>query len=738
MNPEHSLLSQLNNEQQQAVAPEKGIFLVRAGAGSGKTRVITMRMANLCINHGIDPQTITALTFTNKAAQEMKERMQKLLPPESRLPYLGTFHSYCLRFLKRFRIAQQKPDFSILDSTDQEKLIRAILSKSGLQKQFTPNSVLYAISQAKNQALEGNVQIYALENPLIREIFSSYENEKNKANCLDFDDLLLETIRILRTNDQIRTSIQQHIRHLLVDEYQDTNLVQDAILKLLTCCPSGNCKTDSLCIVGDEDQSIYAWRGAVISNILNFPAHFPGTQEITLAQNYRSAQPILELANAIIKHNNTRKEKQLWSNKQGKNRIKLLQTQSDRQESAIITQLLKTGMEQNFECAVLYRSHHQSRIIEEALLYNSIPYQIIGGIQFYEREEVKDLLAYLRLINNPFDRISARRILNVPLRSLGPKVEECLFSAWDNEPLLDFFNITRTITDELTLVKKTNLILLAQLLQDQSAQASPAETLETLIQKLDYLSYLRSQHEQEKAQEKIENVKELISTAYMAQERGITTINSFLEEIGLLQEFSRKTESAKKRVTLMTLHAAKGLEFDLVILPGLEEGLFPTMRATQETEALEEERRLLYVGITRAREYLAISYSEQRALYGYLSQQAPSRFIHELTMVQPIENTAYWSTSQIQQASQLWLGKNQNSYQSNIKQFQSILKETCSTKPFELTAEKKWKRLQPIMHKTFGTGIITDIETKADGKTILTISFSGTSKKIDATFVKPQ
>ncbi|KKT02134.1 MAG: ATP-dependent DNA helicase pcrA [candidate division TM6 bacterium GW2011_GWF2_43_17] len=738
-----SILEKLNQEQIKAVKPRAGIFLVRAGAGSGKTRVITMRMAYLCLEHGVDPLSITALTFTNKAATEMKERMAQLLPSREALPFLGTFHSFCLRFLKRNRKYLQFPDFSILDRTDQEKIIKGLLTQSGLNKQMTYQNVLHAISQAKNQAVEGIVNPYGIEHPLVRELFVAYEQEKEKARCIDFDDLLLQTIRLLRTNSSLRENTQQQMQHILVDEYQDTNKIQDTLLRLLSCDNSGKCSCESLCVVGDEDQSIYAWRGAVVSNILNFPHNFPNTQEITLAQNYRSVQPILNLANELIKNNYGRKEKNLWSEKVATNRVKILAVSSDRQESTIATKALAKALERELECAVLYRSHHQSRIIEESLLYHSIPYQIIGGIQFYEREEVKDLLAYLRLTINPFDRIAAKRILNVPLRGLGPKVEVLLLATWDSEPLLDFYQIAQTLGQILPPLKKQKLEDLISCLQQLSPGQEPTRALEHIISHTDYLAYLKTQHEKEKAEEKIANVKELVTTAYAAEERGITTTASFIDEIGLLQEFSKKNEASRhKHVTLMTLHAAKGLEFDFVVLPGLEDGLLPAARSAQDPESLEEERRLLYVGITRAREYVLITHAEQRALYGYITSQTPSRFLAEIEQQQNmLERTAYWSSLQISQFLSNWLENKKTN--TRINEFASLVKKTCSADPFAksqfIPAIKgaPWKRLQPVTHTSFGTGIIRHIETRTDGKVILTIAFAQGEKKIDANFVTP-
>ncbi|MGB8366838.1 MAG: UvrD-helicase domain-containing protein, partial [Candidatus Babeliales bacterium] len=434
------LKNELNQAQKEAVLHDSGALLVIAGAGSGKTRVITARITHLIINKNVLPSTIVALTFTNKAANEMKKRIAQFLGTNTRLPFVGTFHSYCVQLLKKNSALLPSPFFSILDEDDKQKLIKAILQRNNLHKQFTARSVSYQISQMKNHTTKPatTAQNY-LASPLLFDIYQTYEKEKRASKCLDFDDLLLETFHLFNKNQTFKNIEQEKIKHILVDEYQDTNVIQHALLKQMAT-QDKQLTAESICAVGDEDQSIYSWRGATIANILNFKKDFSSTQIIKIEQNYRSVQSILDVANKVIKNNTARNPKKLWSNKHGYNRVQILSCLSEYQEAEIIAQLL-TIIEQKQKLntvAILYRTHTQSRAIEEALIKQTIPYKIIGGIQFYERKEIKDLLAHLRLIVNPFDRTSFFRIVNVPARGLGAKFEEQFFIQWQQQPFLTF------------------------------------------------------------------------------------------------------------------------------------------------------------------------------------------------------------------------------------------------------------------------------------------------------------
>lgn len=664
----------LNNQQKLAIENKDGVFLVVAGAGSGKTRVITSRIANLIINKNVSPHEIVALTFTNKAANEMRERIKEFLPKNSPLPFLGTFHSYCLQLLKKNRDKIGKPFESILDEDDQIKILNGIITRSGLTKRVTAKKLAYSISQTKN-SLTGDANQNAFEifssDRFLRDAFMAYEHEKTLSKCLDFDDLLIETVKLFGKNKEFKKTIQDHVRHVLVDEYQDTNITQHELLKHLTLniCKKDNLNknpfenkfaADSLCVVGDEDQSIYSWRGATISNIINFKRDFPETQIIKLEQNYRSVQPILNAANEVIKNNKKRNPKNLWSEKNAANRIKTIQCSSEHQEGEIVSQYLKiAGNKQNLSSiAILYRAHYQSRSIEEALVKSCIPYKIIGGLQFYERKEIKDVLAHLRLIVNPFDRVSFFRVINCPTRGLGAKFEEQFYNLWNMHLFSSFKEIANIFisntleqnipeknikaqnqflnNEEFSLkgIKKESLQNFIKIFDDLQDSTLPSIAMEKIIARSQYRQYLQTSCEKEEYESRIDNLKELVRAAEFMERNGTKTISQFLDEVALMQEslMAAKDEESDQKdpVIMMTLHAAKGLEFDTIIIVGAEEGILPSSRSLFEDDALEEERRLFYVGLTRAKERLLLTHAEYRYAFGQTSYQPVSRFLREI------------------------------------------------------------------------------------------------------------
>jgi DNA helicase-2/ATP-dependent DNA helicase PcrA len=647
----------LNEQQKRAVEKASGTFLVCAGAGSGKTRIITARIANLVAEYTVEPQSIVALTFTNKSAREMLERVHTILNSlnqnnSASKPFVGTFHSYCLLLLKRYADHISIPRFSILDDDDQEKLIKKIISTHELSKRTTPSRILSAISGLKN-SLNGTQSvaqaISTMQDPFMREIALLYEHEKTVCRCYDFDDLLINTVMLLQSEPYIRSSLQNSIKHILVDEYQDTNRIQHKLLQLLALSDTGEQKVDSLCVVGDEDQSIYSWRGATIDNIIQFKKAFPNTQLITIDQNYRSVQHILSCANALIEHNDNRNPKQLWSEKLGVDRVRVLQTQSPYQEADVIASCINSYRKKYplQTVAVLYRSHYQSRPIEEALIKKTIPYRIIGGIQFYKRLEVKDLVAYLRLVINPFDKISFSRIINTPQRGLGEKSEEIILHSWQQNPFLSCFELVKNMIEQNTLVQSKNSALekFLHIFEELTPQTPALTALMSIIENVNYIQYLNQVFEADEAETKIQNVKELISSFDYDESKRIS-IATFVEQISLLEEMGDQRKNNNKPVTLMTFHAAKGLEFDCVILPGLEETVMPASRSLYDSEALEEERRLLYVGITRAREHALLLNSISRTLYGNTTEQKPSRFLNEIpTTLLNQTNTRFWTHS---------------------------------------------------------------------------------------------
>lgn len=725
------LTNQLNDQQRKAVKQTTGTLLVVAGAGSGKTRVITARITYLIKNKLVDPSSILALTFTNKAAHEMKERIIRFLGPTISLPFIGTFHSYCLRLLKQYRHRLDLPHFSILDNDDQQKLINVIVKRHGLGKQLALKQIVYRISLLKNQAIQPH-DTKNIQNQLLHDIYQAYEQEKKVSNCLDFDDLLLETVKLLKTSKEFKQFMNNTIRHILIDEYQDTNAVQHKLLKQLSCNEKQECIADSICVVGDEDQSIYSWRGATVTNILNFKNDFPQTKTIKIEQNYRSAQSILDVANHVIKHNTNRNPKNLWSTKNGSNRICILQCLSEYQEADAIAQLIKITHEHNTnnDTALLYRAHFQSRALEEALIKQSIPYKIVSGIQFYERKEIKDMLAYLRLIVNPFDRAAFFRVINCPSRGLGEQFEALFYEQWNEQPLLTFKQLAQKLISENALpnIKKTSLDQFVSLFDVLGHDQKPSAAIEHIIHEIQYFTHLKKQYDEEESSSRIENLKELIHAMNHFESNNIDTITSFLDEVALMQEKKTIKQEEQTPVLLMTLHAAKGLEFDTAIITGLNEGILPSTRSSTTDDDLEEERRLFYVGITRARERLLITRTQYRYTFGQMSDQLPSRFLKEIPKsLAPIHDCAYLNSSQLQTLFMNWL---------DIKNKQQI--QTFATKQ---TKEHDniigiWKKNQPVSHPKFGIGIIQKIEQKTNNNHYLTVKFRSCTKKIDAQFLK--
>lgn len=737
------LNTQLNPEQLQAVQCSSGPILIIAGAGSGKTRVITARIANLILHGDAIPAGIVALTFTNKAAQEMQHRITSMLGSSPEMPFLGTFHSYCLRFLKKHQDLLETPFFSILDEDDQQKILNGIIKRNALNKRVTAKQLSYQISLLKNQSINPEGSQDLKYDHFLYEVYKAYEQEKRSSKCLDFDDLLLETVRLLKNNKELLASVHQSVEHVLVDEYQDTNVVQHELLKLLTQKENKELAVRSICVVGDEDQSIYSWRGATVTNILNFKQDFPHTTVIKIEQNYRSVQPILEVANQIIINNEQRNPKNLWSTRTGTDRVLLLACTSEYQEADSVVSFIKTSIANKrlSSCAVLYRAHYQSRAIEEALIKRGVPYTIIGGIQFYERKEIKDLLAYLRLIANPFDKTSLFRVINCPQRGLGEAFEELFYDRWHIEPLMSYVDIARVLCKEGVVQgkKAQALTSFVSVLENLNPSDKPSIVLDLILKKTNYLSYLKDNFDEQEAESKIENVKELMQAIQHVESLQPTTVGTFLDEVALLQE---KIAIAKKEdthtVVLMTLHAAKGLEFDNVAIVGINEDLLPSSRSANDPDGLEEERRLLYVGITRARERLILSYARNRHTYGQLTEHLPSRFIREIpSSLFTRHDLGYTYPEQLDIIFSQWL-HTQRSHAVPVLTFGS--KQTIPAKKTEEIAvhqDINWKKNKPVAHAQFGIGIIQEVERKQNGKLYITANFKAGTKKIESSFLKP-
>lgn len=793
----HTLIAEgLNEPQREAVLHATGSLLIIAGAGSGKTRVITTRIAHLIAKNNIPGNQIVALTFTNKAAGEMRERISHLLQGQHRLPFVGTFHSYCLQLLRSYPLIPSMPQFSILDADDQQDIIKRLMKQYALAKHITASQIGYQISKYKNKTAAGTISIAEdlSFTPLIREIYYRYETEKNAARCLDFDDLILKVLEALQNNPGFKHQLQNNIRHILVDEYQDTSDVQHQLL-LAMATQNGDVSIDSMCAVGDEDQSIYSWRGATVANMLKFQNDFAPVTTVKIEQNYRSVQPILDAANQVISHNKLRNPKNLWSTRTAKNRILHAMCTSGDQEGDVVATMVQLVAEKKSlsEIAILYRTHYQSRSIEEAFIHKAIPYKIVGGIRFYERKEIKDLLAYLRLIVNPYDKISLLRVVNIPGRGLGEKFEEELLNLWLAQPLMDFRQVLTFMMDDaehgLTPTKRRAVTSFLEIYTKLDAGHAPSMLLNNIINDVGYISYLTATFDAKDAQAKIENVQEFVQAVGMfeqkyARQETVTAppLESFLHEVSLLQE-SGKNDGEHNTVLMMTLHAAKGLEFDTVIMTGLEEGLLPSQRSLNTHEELEEERRLMYVGMTRAKEHLVICSAQTRYTFGQLIDQAPSRFLDEipkkLYFELDLENIGRY---QIRSHLECWLTgqpeptpqRDTGVYIPRRDPFQPTAptatprptttayqkRAASSTGPGPVTVKRPawaatrpvstpatssaprtgpaspWLKGQSVQHQKFGLGVVTEVEMAPDSDFYVTVMFKSERKKILGKFLE--
>lgn len=634
-----TLLSSLNDVQREAVQHVEGPALcLLSGAGSGKTRVITHRIAYLLKHHNISPFRILAVTFTNKAANEMKERLDALIGENiSRNVWVATFHGTCARILRQEidKLAGYTRTFTIFDTTDQAVVVKEALKKLGYQSQrHNPRAILSHISRAKNDFLKPAAYAEIAGDyfeEIVAQVYPVYQDLLRRNNALDFDDLLLSTLELFENQPDVLKSYQHKFRYILVDEFQDTNQCQYRIVRRLAE-PEGN-----LCVVGDDDQSIYAFRGADIRNILNFEKDYGDDAKVfPLEQNYRSTKNILDAAWSVVRNNKARKEKQLWTENEKGDPIICYEAVNENDEANyVVTQIEKLHAEgvDYADFAIFYRTTAQSRVFEEALRRGNIPYQIIGGLGFYDRMEIKDLLAYLRVICNPDDSISLRRIINVPARGIGMKTIQRLIDFATNEQISLFKAVKRV--DEISQISngiKTKVRKFNKIFDDLSDNTLPSDALYHVLQTTKYLENLESQNTLE-AQGRIENIKQLMS-AVIEYESGSSapTLADYLENVALTTDIDVMETDEADMVPLMTLHSAKGLEFPFVFIVGVEEYYLPHKRSIDEaTEAaIEEERRLCYVGITRAMERLYLVYANSRRIYGDSEYRMPSRFISEI------------------------------------------------------------------------------------------------------------
>lgn len=632
----NSLLTGLNKEQQQAVQHTEGPLLILAGAGSGKTKVLTVRIAHL-LAQGINPYEILAITFTNKAAKEMKSRVEGLVGDVANRIWLSTFHSFCAKFL-RFEIDSflgYNSNFTIYDTSDSQAVIKAALKALNLDDKYYPvGAMIAAISDAKNQLLfasDFRKQARDFYQQKVADVYEYYERELRKNNALDFDDLLLVAVKLLQSNAAVLDKYSHRFRYVMIDEYQDTNHAQYLLAKLLAS------HWKNIAVVGDADQSIYAWRGADIQNILDFEKDYPNCTSIKLEQNYRSTKIILDAANAVIDNNEGRPEKNLWTDKIEGAKIQHFTAQSEHEEAAFIGDTIAKKHDIHDvpygDMAILYRTNAQSRVLEEALIKRALPYTMVGGTKFYDRKEIKDVLAYLRVLYNPFDDLSLLRIINVPKRSIGATTVAKLQEYARANGTSLFMTLTQLhLIDSIkgkTKEKLEEFGILIFTLVSEMENRTVLDILESILDRTGYLAQLEESTDPQD-QARAENIGELLSVAKDFQDTNPSgTVEDFLEQVALVNDVD-SFEQEESKVTLMTLHAAKGLEFPIVFLCGLEEGLFPHSRTLMNPEEIEEERRLAYVGITRAEKELYISNATTRTVFGRTSSYLPSRFIDEI------------------------------------------------------------------------------------------------------------
>jgi len=724
------LLKDLNPKQKEAVTKTEGPCLVIAGAGSGKTKVLTHKIAYIIEEKGVAPWNILAITFTNKAANEMKERITKLIGENSNDMWVGTFHSICVKILRRYieRIGYSS-DFVIFDTSDQKTLVKQCIRELNLDdKLFTERSVLSEISNAKNEMLTP-MQYSLRTNGEIRkqkiaQVYEIYQKRLKANNAVDFDDIINLTIEILTENPDVLEYYTEKFKYILVDEYQDTNKAQFTLITLLSA------RYGNITVVGDNDQGIYSFRGADISNILNFEKDFPGTEIIKLEQNYRSSKAILNVANAAIKHNEKKYEKNLWTDRDEGHLPVVQMTENEYEEANyIVEQINKLKREEYYKYAdftILYRMNAQSRSIEDILRREDIPYKIIGGLKFYERKEIKDVIAYLRLIHNQADNLSLQRVINEPKRGIGQtsmqKIEA--IAGANNISMYEVIKKADEYGLNKVFLNSREFIQTIEELSQQKESMTISELTKEVLAKTGYIRALELENTTQ-AESRIQNLDEFLTvTMEFEEEYAENGLSEFLESITLSSDIDGM-EDDENSVTLMTLHSAKGLEFPVVFLIGMEEGIFPSYRSIGEQRELEEERRLYYVGITRAKEFLYLTYAKQRTIFGSTSCNKISRFIEEIpeqllempkkpekTRKQNDEEWKYGANRPITYVITPSASKIKEP-QYNFRTAESFMNNIAAAKPGTIDISK-YQIGQTIYHKKFGEGIITEMAEEND------------------------
>lgn len=709
------LLTSLNTEQQQAVRHTDGPLLIMAGAGSGKTRVLTHRIAYLIDEKEVPSSNILAITFTNKAAREMKNRVGQLIGPEANAMWVSTFHSMCVRILRRDieRIGYSR-NFSIIDGTDQRSVMKQILKNLNLDpKQYDPRAMLNHISNAKNELI--TPESYAAHTgnyyeQKVAEIYQAYQKTLRKNQVLDFDDLIMETIHLFQRVPEVLHYYQRRFQYVHVDEYQDTNKAQYSLVKQLAN------RYQNLCVVGDSDQSIYRWRGADIQNILSFEKDYPNAKVIYLEQNYRSTRSILDAANHVINHNLGRKPKKLWTENDTGNKILYYEGNSEREEALFVTESIQDLIASHEftpqDIAVLYRTNAQSRAVEDMLMKANMNYQVIGGLKFYERKEIKDLLAYLRLITNPDDDISFERVVNVPKRGVGAASVEKLRS-YAVKHDLSLFQVIDEVEHTGVSKRAQNALIafqtfMSQLIRQQDFLTA-TDMVEQVLEQTNYEEMLKQEKSLE-AQSRLENISEFLTVTqdFEKTAEDDKTLVSFLTDLALIADIDKvdEEEEQEEAITLMTLHSAKGLEFPVVFLIGMEENIFPHSRSIMDEEEMAEERRLAYVGITRAEKRLFLTHANMRTLYGKTNMNPMSRFIEEIPeeLVEGLKE---------QKASMLGDFANQKNPQPNTVEKQQPPKQKAR-KIQTGAAHATWSVGDKALHSKWGTGTIVKVQGEAE------------------------
>lgn len=724
------MATQLNNRQTQAVETTEGPVLVIAGAGSGKTRVLTERIAYLVNVKEIPPRSILAFTFTNRAAREMKERLEHANPGITRELWVGTFHATGVKILRRHgdRIGIDR-HFSIYDANDSQELVKECIARRTLEGTIlrTPNSIRDQISRWKNDLMSPQRASERAVNNIekrIATIYREYEAGLRRAKALDFDDLIARVVELLAVDADAKSYYARRFRYVLVDEFQDTNAIQMAMIDALAS------EHRNLFVVGDDDQSIYSWRGAKVEHILNFEALYDDTQVIRLEQNYRSTQTILDAANRVIANNVGRKGKELWTDGERGQNVSLVVSMDEESEAMNLLHTVKTFISNGAslkDIAILYRTNAQSRALEDVLKLGSLPYQIIGSVRFYERAEVRDMLAYCKLLNNPADNVSVKRIINVPKRGLGKSTYESLADTADfrNVPIMQILQSGAFDLASAQTKRCGQLVQTFEKLYKIANEKEAPRVIEAIVEEIGYREYLSEAYPD--GESRIENIDELITAAEVYTEgREDRSLRAFLEEIALVADIDI-LDSTSGQLTLMTLHNAKGLEFDHVIISGLEDGLLPHVNSMDTPESLEEERRLFYVGMTRARKRLVCSYANLRRRMGVIEGGTPSRFLYEI----PEELLDGAVDAFVQDAQRQALGlAGHDGRSAGRRSFARVEREFEDYSQEEVLYSVGMR----IVHNDFGKGVVRKVEGSGENLRVTVIFDGGGERKFLAHF----